>query len=116
LRFYPQRVLLVPIVWPFETSRAVLEGQARRIVEAAAEEIRHARRVTCVGYTDSAGASGYNLGLGHQRGQAVCDALRALGVQASFKVESRGLYGPRATNNTATGRALNRRVELHVAY
>lgn len=115
-RLYAQRVLLIPIVWPFETARSRLVGQAERIVKGAAREIRGAHAVTCIGYTDSRGGGQYNVRLGLRRAKAVCAALKRLGVHARFKVESRGEGSPRATNRTAAGRARNRRVELRVRY
>jgi outer membrane protein OmpA-like peptidoglycan-associated protein len=116
VHLYPQHVLIIPIVWPFETAGSLLIGQSRRIVLAAAGEIRHARRVTCIGYTDDRGGWSYNLGLGRRRAEIVCKTLRALGVHASLSVATRGAAQPRATNGTAAGRALNRRVELRVSY
>lgn len=116
VHLYPQHILIIPIVWPFETARSLLVGQARRIVEHAAQEIRHARRVTCIGNTDDRGTFSYNLGLGLRRAQTVCRTLRALGVHARFKLETRGDGRPLAANDTAAGRALNRRVELLVSY
>jgi hypothetical protein len=116
VHLYPQHTLIIPIVWPFETARSVLVGQARRIVQHAAQEIRHASRVICVGNTDDRGTFGYNLGLGLRRAQTVCRTLRALGVHATFQIETRGEGRPLASNGTAAGRALNRRVELLVSY
>jgi hypothetical protein len=116
VRLYPQESLVIPIVWPFETARSQLVGQAWWIVQGAAREVQHARRVTCIGYTDDTGDWAYNIGLGQRRAATVCKALRELGVRASLRLETRGEGRPRATNNTAVGRALNRRVELRVSY
>jgi outer membrane protein OmpA-like peptidoglycan-associated protein len=116
VRLYPQQSLVIPIVWPFETARSQLVGQAWSIVQGAAREILHARRVTCIGYTDSTGGWAYNIGLGQRRAATVCEALRDLGVHAAFRLETRGAGRPRSSNQTAIGRALNRRVELRVSY
>ena len=71
------------------------------------------RKVLIEGYTDSVGAEGYNLSLSERRAQAVRDALAQRGVD-SARVAARG-YGkvhPVADNNSADGRAMNRRVEI----
>ena len=55
-----------------------------------------------------------NEELGLARAKAVCGYLRAHGVKGTFSTASRGETRPRASNRTARGRALNRRVELTV--
>jgi outer membrane protein OmpA-like peptidoglycan-associated protein len=67
------------------------------------------------GYTDSKGSDAYNRRLSERRADAVASYLRDLGVRGS-RIDAVG-YGessPRATNSTAGGRQLNRRVEIHV--
>ena len=106
----------VPVIRPFRPRSAALVGRARRRVERLAAALANARRVVCVGYTDDLGSPSANLALGLGRARAVCAKLRALGLRAVFKVESRGERRPCASNATARGRALNRRVELRVTY
>ena len=55
-----------------------------------------------------------NEELGLARAKAVCRYLHARGVKATYSTASRGETRPRASNRTANGRALNRRVELTV--
>ncbi|MEA2342404.1 MAG: hypothetical protein QOF63_573 [Thermoanaerobaculia bacterium] len=67
------------------------------------------------GFTDSTGSASYNERLSERRASSVANYIESLGVNGS-RVETIG-YGesrPRATNNTASGRQLNRRVEIHV--
>jgi outer membrane protein OmpA-like peptidoglycan-associated protein len=67
------------------------------------------------GYTDSIGSASYNDRLSERRADSVASYLQNLGVNGS-RIDSIG-YGksrPRASNNTASGRQLNRRVEIHV--
>lgn len=68
-----------------------------------------------VGHTDSTGSAQYNQGLSERRAQSVHQYLAQKGVVAQ-RLESygRGQNEPRATNATAAGRALNRRVEILV--
>jgi outer membrane protein OmpA-like peptidoglycan-associated protein len=68
------------------------------------------------GFTDSIGPEDYNEYLSQQRAEAVKDALVERGVSPE-RIDARG-YGeqyPIATNNTNTGRQLNRRVEIIVS-
>lgn len=58
----------------------------------------------------------YNLALGLRRAQTVCRYLTAHGVRAHTTTASAGETRPRASNATAAGRALNRRVELSLRY
>jgi outer membrane protein OmpA-like peptidoglycan-associated protein len=67
------------------------------------------------GFTDSTGSAAYNERLSERRASSVANYIESLGVNGS-RVETIG-YGesrPRASNNTASGRQLNRRVEIHV--
>ncbi|MFA7597412.1 MAG: OmpA family protein [Novosphingobium sp.] len=67
------------------------------------------------GHTDSTGSDTYNQGLSERRAKAVADYLAMRGV-SSARIRSQG-FGeqyPVATNETAEGRALNRRVEIKI--
>ncbi|MGH8551878.1 MAG: OmpA family protein [Methylococcales bacterium] len=71
--------------------------------------------VEVAGYTDSVGSYEYNQRLSERRAQSVADYLVSLGVPAD-KLSAKG-FGPDdpvASNDTDTGRAQNRRVELHI--
>ena len=70
-------------------------------------------RVTVVGHTDSRGSDDYNLFLSRDRARAVVEELTSRGVAADRLIAfGRGESEPRASNETSTGRALNRRVEI----
>lgn len=67
------------------------------------------------GHTDSVGSAAYNQRLSERRSNSVAQYLEGLGVRSS-RIDAIG-YGksqPRATNSTASGRQLNRRVEIHI--
>src|SRR5882724_5583536 len=71
--------------------------------------------IEVAGHTDSTGTAAYNQRLSERRAGSVVNYLEQLGVRGS-RLEGIG-YGeaqPRATNGTANGRQLNRRVEIHV--
>jgi outer membrane protein OmpA-like peptidoglycan-associated protein len=72
-------------------------------------------QIVVVGHTDSVGSEQYNLDLSNRRAISVADYLVMRGVSAPrMGTEGRGEMEPRATNDTADGRALNRRVEVYV--
>jgi outer membrane protein OmpA-like peptidoglycan-associated protein len=99
----------------FETGKAILKNSSYRILDSI---VFHLERngdyfVTVDGYTDNVGNDQNNLELSKQRAAAVKEYLVRRGIQ-SDRLQSRG-YGeqnPVADNNTATGRAQNRRVEV----
>ncbi len=67
------------------------------------------------GFTDSIGTASYNQRLSRRRANSVASYLGNLGVSRS-RIDAAG-FGesqPRATNSTASGRQLNRRVEIHI--
>ncbi len=76
--------------------------------------------VSIDGYTDSVGAETYNQQLSQRRAQAVVDMLvNTYGIEASrLKAVGYGEANPVASNDTAEGRAENRRVmaSLEVEY
>jgi outer membrane protein OmpA-like peptidoglycan-associated protein len=67
------------------------------------------------GHTDSVGAESYNQALSVRRARSVRDFLMAQGVPGS-RISSVGFgeSSPVASNDTAAGRQLNRRVEIHI--
>jgi outer membrane protein OmpA-like peptidoglycan-associated protein len=68
-----------------------------------------------VGYTDSQGASDYNLALSERRAMAVSSFLATQGVAVSrLRTTGRGEMEPVSTNDTDAGRQLNRRVEVAI--
>jgi len=71
--------------------------------------------ISVQGHTDSIGSAAYNKRLSNRRADSVASYLENLGVRGG-RVETIG-YGesqPRATNSTAEGRQLNRRVEIKI--
>ena len=66
------------------------------------------------GHTDSVGSHGYNQRLSEERAQSVGSYLREAGIPGARIVGERGFAETRpvATNDTAAGRQMNRRVEL----
>ena len=69
--------------------------------------------VQVVGHTDNVGDAAYNQRLSEQRAQSVASVLISSGVApARVQIVGRGENNPIASNQTAEGRAQNRRVEI----
>lgn len=67
------------------------------------------------GHTDSSGDDQYNQQLSERRARSVADYLQTQGVaQNRMYVEGIGERSPIASNDSAEGRAQNRRVELYI--
>lgn len=73
------------------------------------------RSVIITGHTDSSGPDAYNQGLSERRANSVRDYLISQGADAS-KLEARGAgeSQPAFSNDTRSGRSMNRRVEFKV--
>ena len=71
--------------------------------------------IDVIGHTDSDGTEEYNQALSVRRANAVRDFMVSEGIDASIiDVSGKGELSPIADNRTREGRALNRRVEVHV--
>lgn len=67
------------------------------------------------GFTDSTGSMEYNQSLSRNRAAAVAAYLQGQGVAAKrFEIIGMGPSNPIASNDTAAGRAQNRRVEIKI--
>lgn len=110
-----RRIVLRGVNFAFDS--AMLTPDAQVTLEAAIEALRESpgTRITVAGYTDSVGAEDYNQSLSQRRAQAVADYLEKGGIDASkLSVRGFGESDPVASNETADGRAQNRRVSLDV--
>jgi outer membrane protein OmpA-like peptidoglycan-associated protein len=71
--------------------------------------------VLVAGHTDSQGADDYNLELSRKRATSVRDYLSTHGIAGDrIAMTYSGETSPKATNETAEGRAQNRRVEIGI--
>lgn len=95
------------------TTSAELEQYARR---AGAFLERHpAAMIRLTGHTDDTGGLQDNYALGLRRAREVAALLDSLGVPPDrMDVASEGESSPEADNDTAGGKALNRRVQLQL--
>ena len=103
----------------FDTAQYALRPLAReRLAKVAGIILGHPGLTLAVeGHTDGVGGDAYNQTLSEQRAGSVRDYLIHEGMSAANSVSAMG-FGktkPVASNDTAAGRQLNRRVELIVS-
>lgn len=100
----------------FDTGSDVIRSEANAMIDIIADSLmREPPDVSLfvAGHTDDRGDEEYNRRLGERRAQAVAAALVRRGIyQASVYRVSFGELVPMASNETANGRARNRRVEF----
>lgn len=99
----------------FDVDRSTLKPGADRTLDKVANYLNRdpSRNVLIEGYTDSTGSLAHNEELSQARADAVRRALVERGVAPS-RIQAHGL-GPNyevASNDSAAGRQLNRRVEM----
>ncbi len=93
------------------TERA--QKQALEIAEALKSKALINEKIMITGHTDSLGSADANLALSQQRALAVKEVLVSSGIEKSrLSARGRGESEPLADNQSAAGRARNRRVTL----
>jgi OOP family OmpA-OmpF porin len=97
----------------FAFGSAELTDADKQILDEMAENLTRLKFVsgTIEGHTDSVGSEAFNQGLSERRAQTVAAYLESKGIAAGrMQVVGRGESDPVGDNNTAEGRAMNRRV------
>ncbi len=109
--------LVMPGAITFDTGSDVLAPRFLSVLNAVAEVLqRYDQTVLSIeGHTDSRGREAYNQKLSEQRAAAVQSYLEEAGISPE-RMSTQGLAArqPIASNETAEGRAQNRRVELNI--
>lgn len=102
----------------FDDNATNLKSGAISELEQIGENIKLSRaavKIEIVGHTDESGSSSYNMELAEARARNVASYLQARGVSADkIQIKSQGSSKPIATNSTAEGRQLNRRVDIRI--
>lgn len=101
----------------FDFNKATIRPDARPVLDRAVATLREEGGIAVIaeGHTDSIGSDEYNRELSERRAQAVRDYMVDGGVAPSrITFEGQGESRPVASNDTADGRAQNRRVELKI--
>lgn len=102
----------------FTTGRAELQtGATTHLDKLVAFLNRYPNReVSIEGYTDSVGSQDYNQGLSERRAESVRHYLREQGIDSGrLTASGRGDSDPVASNDSASGRQQNRRVEVIIS-
>jgi OOP family OmpA-OmpF porin len=102
----------------FESGKAELTPAGRAILDEMAVALRklNNRKVEIIGHTDSAGLRATNQGLSQARAEAVKAYLSSHGINGDLlSASGQGPDRPVASNDTAEGRARNRRIEFRMA-
>ncbi|HEX3726803.1 MAG TPA: OmpA family protein, partial [Pirellulales bacterium] len=102
----------------FDTGKASLKPGARvRLAKVAGIIMAYPDlKLEIDGYTDSIGSDNFNRELSQQRADTVRSFLASQGVpDGSIVTRGYGKEDPIASNDTASGRQMNRRVELVVS-
>lgn len=110
-------IVRMPEAILFATDSASLNPQLRSDLFVLADSLNKypASVVTVTGHTDNTGSAGYNQDLSERRAQSVASVLVSGGVSSGrLNVVGAGENQPIATNQTAAGRAQNRRVDITI--
>ena len=102
-------------LFPYDSSQ--LTGQGNSEMNTLIEKLRtysDIELIDVVGHADSRGAAEYNQGLSERRAETVKSTLEEALPNVPVTASGLGETAPVASNDTAEGRRLNRRVEIRV--
>src|SRR3569832_1828282 len=100
----------------FDFNSSELKASSRASLQKMADVFKKYEKttLTVTGHTDNVGSAEYNLKLSERRAKALADYLMTLGVpQGRMRIMGFGFERPVASNDSAEGRAQNRRVGIH---
>jgi len=103
----------------FDFNKATLKPEGKAAIHDLADKIKakgaQVVDINVIGHTDSVGPEEYNQQLSIRRATSVKDFMVSEGIDAGIiDVSGQGELNPVASNSTAEGRALNRRVEIQI--
>lgn len=108
-------ILNMPGNITFDVNQSNLRGDFVPVLDSVSLVLQEYEQtlIDVTGHTDSTGSVEHNMGLSERRANSVADYLRGVGVDGS-RVYTMGVgpHYPVADNGSASGRQLNRRVEL----
>lgn len=103
----------------FSTNETTLSASAKSSLDQFAVSLAQNPNtdVTVYGHTDNTGTLAVNERVSLERAQSVRNYLETKGINSSrfLKVEGKAYNEPVASNDTADGRAANRRVEVYIS-
>lgn len=112
-----QLLVNMPSNITFDTDKSNIKPQFNPVLDQVASTFNQYPEsyIDVIGHTDSQGPDAYNQALSERRAASVSNALAGRGVnRARLAQFGMGETQPVATNDTAEGRAANRRVELRI--
>ena len=101
----------------FDFDKSVLKAEGKAKLDDLVGKVKgiNLEVIIAVGHTDAVGSDAYNQKLSVKRSDAVKAYLVSKGIEKNrVYTEGKGEKQPVADNNTAAGRAKNRRVEIEV--
>jgi outer membrane protein OmpA-like peptidoglycan-associated protein len=107
----------IPNSISFDTNSYAIKPSFAPVLDQVTQAlVQHPELVAqVVGHTDSTGQPDYNMTLSQNRAQSVVSYLGGHGVAPQrLSAQGMGQTQPIADNNTETGRAQNRRVEIYL--
>ena len=110
--------LEIPADVSFDTGRSDIKSNFRPVLERFAQTLNDnpAATVSIIGHTDSTGSDNVNDPLSVDRAARTRDYLSQRGISPNrIMIDGRGEREPIASNDSDSGRARNRRVEIYVA-
>ncbi|HLO56702.1 MAG TPA: OmpA family protein [Saprospiraceae bacterium] len=104
------------IYFPPNSTNKLNSAEVEKYLDDVAERVlKSSESVNITGHTDNVGDATQNLKLGQKRADVVAKYLISKGVQKEkLIVSSKGEETPIADNDTADGKAKNRRTELQI--
>ena len=110
--------LNIPSDISFDTGRSDIKSNFQPVLQRFATTLNEnpATTVTIIGHTDNTGTDAINQPLSVDRASRTRDYLAGRGVNPNrITIEGRGSREPIASNDSTSGKARNRRVEIYVA-
>jgi OOP family OmpA-OmpF porin len=101
----------------FDSGSAELNSASEQALAELVSELEKFQEITSIqvtGHSDSTGDDAFNQSLSEQRAAAVEAYIKAAYPNVDVSSNGLGESSPVATNSTAEGRALNRRVEVQI--
>jgi outer membrane protein OmpA-like peptidoglycan-associated protein len=110
-----QVILIMPGNITFSSGSSDINGSFKPTLDSVVKVLKKYNKtlIQVIGYTDNTGSSAINNTLSYSRANTVSNYLKIKGISANrLLVEGKGSKNPIASNNTASGREQNRRVEI----
>jgi OOP family OmpA-OmpF porin len=101
----------------FDFDKSELKPEGKKALDELIGKIKSVdlQLAIAVGHTDSVGSEAYNLALSTRRAESVKSYMVSQGLPANkITTVGKGESQPVASNDTAQGRAKNRRVDIEV--